>query len=107
LDAIAKLAPKDALEVVGKLRLMQSSLEREYVRQAREAGLTWEEVGALLGVSTAAVHKRFADSDRAVFRRHSGYRLDGKYLRGLSESDAARATRISAETKKSTIVENE
>lgn len=52
-------SPADALRLAA---LLSSRIERALVlavRQARVSGLTWRQIGDLLGVTPQAAHKRF------------------------------------------------
>jgi hypothetical protein len=52
--------PSLGLLGVAALRHMADALERYQVQRARQAGFTWAEIGAALGVSAQAVHKKHA-----------------------------------------------
>lgn len=54
-------------------RLLELTSQRDHfdreiatrVREAREAGLSWEQIGSALGITRQAAHKRFAAGDAA------------------------------------------
>jgi len=50
--------PATALHAVASLRGLADQLERNAVVRARIAGWSWREVGAALGVSGQAAHKK-------------------------------------------------
>lgn len=52
-----------ALRAVTALRRYADQLEVEAVRRARLAGWSWREIGAALGVSGQAVHKKLRKKD--------------------------------------------
>lgn len=51
--------PIRALEAAAALQEDTSRMTTVLVRRARNAGCTWAEIAAALGVSRQAVHKRF------------------------------------------------
>ncbi len=51
--------PIEELTRVAALRRDLSRLEEVAVRRARNAGLSWAEIGMLLGVSKQAMHKKY------------------------------------------------
>ena len=64
---VAKLAgsvdssdPVVGLRAVASLRTLVERLEALHVRNARERGWSWEQIGAALGVSKQAVHRKHA-----------------------------------------------
>ena len=64
---VAKLAgsvdssdPVVGLRAVASLRTLVERLEVLHVRNARERGWSWEQIGAALGVSKQAVHRKHA-----------------------------------------------
>ena len=52
--------PAVGLRAVAALRRLADQLEALQVRNAREQGWSWDAIGALLGVSKQAVHKKHA-----------------------------------------------
>lgn len=52
------------LRELGDLRAVVGRLELDLVALARSQGFTWKEIGAALGVSRQAAHKRFAGAVR-------------------------------------------
>lgn len=50
--------PASGLRAVAALRRLADQLEALQVRNARAAGWSWEAIGAVLGVSRQAVHKK-------------------------------------------------
>ena len=56
--------PEAALSAVAALRRRLSALEQMHVRNAREEGLSWSQIGDLLGVSKQALHKKHAPALR-------------------------------------------
>jgi hypothetical protein len=52
--------PAVGLRAVAALRRLADQLEALQVRNARAAGWSWDAIGALLGVSKQAVHKKHA-----------------------------------------------
>jgi hypothetical protein len=52
--------PDDGLRAVADLRAELDSLEAEHVSRALRAGATWAEIGAALGVSKQAAHRKYA-----------------------------------------------
>jgi DNA-directed RNA polymerase specialized sigma24 family protein len=50
--------PAAALRAVAALRRLTDQLERDTVVRARIAGWSWREIGAALGVSGQAAHKK-------------------------------------------------
>jgi hypothetical protein len=59
--------PAVGLRAVASLRLLLESLEEIQVRNARDLGWSWEEIGRVLGVSKQAVHKKYGA--RRLLRR--------------------------------------
>lgn len=51
--------PAEGLRAVASLRLLVESLEFQQVEAALRAGLSWAQIGDLLGVSRQAVHKKY------------------------------------------------
>lgn len=66
--ALASLAdggdPLARLAVIRAARRSAEALERETVREARAAGATWGEIGALYGVSKQAAQQRFRSATK-------------------------------------------
>lgn len=52
--------PAVGLRAVAALRRLTERLEALQVDSARRAGWSWDEIGAALGVSRQAVHKKYA-----------------------------------------------
>jgi hypothetical protein len=57
-DATASRDPAVGLHAVAALRRLLESLEALQVRNAREAGWSWQQIAEALGVSKQAVHKK-------------------------------------------------
>jgi len=51
--------PAVGLRAVAALRRLADQLEAVQVRSARASGWSWEAIGAVLGVSKQAVHKKY------------------------------------------------
>jgi len=51
--------PAVGLHAAGALRRLAERLEAVQVRNARAQGWSWEAIGAVLGVSRQAVHKKY------------------------------------------------
>ena len=51
--------PAVGLRAVAALRRLADQLETLQVRNARTQGWSWEAIGAVLGVSRQAVHKKY------------------------------------------------
>ncbi len=51
--------PIRELAAVAQARRELSQREERAVRRARHAGLSWAEIGTLLGVSRQAVHRKY------------------------------------------------
>ena len=56
--------PATGLRGVAALRRLADQLEALQVRNARDQGWSWDAIGALLGVSKQAVHKKHAGRRR-------------------------------------------
>lgn len=54
--------PGSGLTAVAQLRQQLDRLEVIQVRRARNRGLTWQQIAAILGVSRQAVHKKYGGS---------------------------------------------
>lgn len=52
--------PRAGLRAVASLRLLVETLEFRQVESALRAGMSWTEIGGLLGVTRQAVHKKYA-----------------------------------------------
>ena len=69
---VAELAtsqdPAVGLRAVAALRRLADQLEALQVGNARAQGWSWDAIGALLGVSKQAVHKKHARTARLVGR---------------------------------------
>lgn len=59
-DAALNADPRVGLRAVAALRRLVERLEALQVESARRQGWPWEEIGAGLGVSRQAVHKKYA-----------------------------------------------
>lgn len=57
--------PDEAFAAVVALRRLAASLERSAVDNALSKGWTWSQIGAALGMTAQAAHKRLAPSKRA------------------------------------------
>ena len=53
------MGPAEALHAVAELQKEVSRTESGLVRNARQAGLSWEAIALCLGVSKQAVHKKY------------------------------------------------
>ncbi|MGG5259492.1 hypothetical protein [Phycicoccus avicenniae] len=53
------LDPAAGLRAVARLRQQTVALELQHVEAALEAGMTWADIAACLGVSRQAAHKKF------------------------------------------------
>jgi DNA-directed RNA polymerase specialized sigma24 family protein len=62
--------PAVGLRAVASLRTLVERLEALHVAQAREQGWSWQEIGAALGVSKQAVHRKHGG--RRLLRRREG-----------------------------------
>jgi len=60
--------PEVGLRAVAALRRLADQLEALQVGNARAQGWSWDAIGALLGVSKQAVHKKHARTARLVGR---------------------------------------
>lgn len=56
--AVDSTDPAVGLAAVASLRTLIERLESLHVENARERGWSWEQVGAALGVSKQAVHRK-------------------------------------------------
>lgn len=57
-DAVASQDPAVGLRAVASLRALLEQLEVLHVQNARDRGWSWQEIGAGLGVSKQAVHRK-------------------------------------------------
>lgn len=58
----------DLMNQLGQIRvieLLAEQVRREIIREARETGMTWEEIGSYLNVSKQAVQKRYGNQPEA------------------------------------------
>ena len=60
--------PSVGLRAVRSLRVLVERLEGLQVQNARDSGMTWEQIAQLLGVTRQAVHKKYAGG-RGPLRR--------------------------------------
>ena len=81
--------PAVGLRAVAALRRLADQLEALQVRNARAQGWSWDAIGALLGVSKQAVHKKHAPLGAAARRTDMFERF----------TDAARAAVVGAQTE--------
>jgi hypothetical protein len=58
-EQAASSDPAVGLRAVAALRRLTDQLESVQVRNARSLGWSWEAIGAVLGVSRQAVHKKY------------------------------------------------
>jgi len=72
-EHVAKLAgsvdsqdPVVGLRAVASMRTLVERLEALHVRNARERGWSWEQIGAALGVSKQAVHRKHAAAKKLL-----------------------------------------
>ncbi|HWF73859.1 MAG TPA: Clp protease N-terminal domain-containing protein [Solirubrobacteraceae bacterium] len=76
LSLIAGSDPTERLQALAQLRRDLDSLETELAADALRAGRTWREIGAALGVSKQAAHRRHSHGvtllDRAAETDHKG-----------------------------------
>lgn len=50
--------PAEGLRAIASLRRLADDLEAEQVQRARQHGWSWRDIGAALGVSGQAAHKK-------------------------------------------------
>ncbi len=62
-DALARLRAADALVIAAR------QLVRELALEAHDAGATWADIGAVLGVTGATAHERFSGGNARARRR--------------------------------------
>ena len=65
LTAAAAREPLDGLRAIVALREELEDAELRYVREAIQAGRSWSQIAAVLGISKQAAHKRHASRIRA------------------------------------------
>jgi Clp amino terminal domain, pathogenicity island component len=79
ISQIAGSGPVERLQTLAQLRRDLDSLETELAADALRAGHTWREIGAALGVSKQAAHRRHSHGvallDRAAETEHRGSRV--------------------------------
>jgi hypothetical protein len=69
VDEIAGPGAGERLAAVASVRLQLEALESEYVSDAVRAGWSWSQIGAALGVSRQAAHKKHAQRGREFAER--------------------------------------
>ena len=69
-ESVDSSDPAVGLRAVASLRTLVERLEALHVAQAREQGWSWQEIGAALGVSKQAVHRKHGS--RRLLRRREG-----------------------------------
>jgi len=69
-ESVDSSDPAVGLRAVASLRALVERLEALHVEQAREQGWSWQEIGAALGVSKQAVHRKHGG--RRLLRRREG-----------------------------------
>jgi Clp amino terminal domain, pathogenicity island component len=83
--------PGERLSALASLRQELDTAETELAAEALHAGLSWSQIGAALGVSKQAAHRRHSHGvallDQAAETRHRG-------SRAIVSSEARRAVRI-------------
>jgi hypothetical protein len=68
-EQAASKDPAVGLRAVAALRELANRLEVLQVAAARDAGWSWQDIAACLGVSRQAVHKKHGTSSRRILRR--------------------------------------
>ncbi len=71
-EAVAQSAsddPEVGLRGVASLRALTEAVEELQVRRAREAGWSWQQIAARLGVSKQAVQQKYGKGERRPRRR--------------------------------------
>ena len=68
-ESVDSSDPVVGLRAVVSLRTLVERLESLHVRNARKRGWSWEQIGAALGVSKQAVHRKHASGKRLLRRR--------------------------------------
>lgn len=69
---VENLSPRASLRQLARVREDLEHMQTRYekaVLTARNAGLSWAQIGTALGVSKQNLHNRFRDQDRALQRR--------------------------------------
>lgn len=70
-ERAASQDPAVGLQAVAALRRLADQLEALQVSNARAQGWSWDAIGALLGVSKQAVHRKHAGRTRRAARGES------------------------------------
>jgi hypothetical protein len=70
-ESVESRDPAVGLRAVAALRELLERLEVLHVENAREQGWSWQQIGAALGVSRQAVHKKHGSKRRLLGRRRS------------------------------------
>ena len=70
-ESVESRDPAVGLRAVAALRELLERLEALHVENAREQGWSWQQIGAALGVSRQAVHKKHG-AKRGLLRRRRG-----------------------------------
>ena len=68
-ESVASPDPAVGLAAVASLRELLERLEALHVDHARARGWSWQEIGAALGVSKQAVHRKHGGGGRLLPRR--------------------------------------
>ena len=68
-ESVDSTDPAVGLRAVASLRTLVERLEALHVAQARDQGWSWQEIGAALGVSKQAVHRKHGGG---LLRRRGG-----------------------------------
>ena len=88
---LAGTGPSERLGALASLRRELETTETELAADALRAGMTWSQIGAALGVSKQAAHRRHSHGvallDQAAETKHRG-------SRAIVSSEARRAVRI-------------
>ena len=59
VESMGGKGPADTLQIVAELHRETARSEAGLVRNARQAGLSWEAIAQCLGVSKQAVHRKY------------------------------------------------
>src|SRR5581483_5641530 len=90
-SVLAGAEPAERLSALASLRLELGTTETELAADALHAGMSWSQIGAALGVSKQAAHRRHSHGvallDQAAETQHRG-------SRAIVSSEARRAVRI-------------